>query len=225
MNWPLIYILDVITVVSIVTYLCFLYKTREQFLRSSPRTQVIAQIAREAPLYAGKEILLCFTCDPYQSIETEHKITRQTLEIFTRHNIRARILTKAGMGSVIDVALMKENRAIYGATLTFVDDVDSRYYEPYAALPWSRFEALKIAKEAGLETWVSLEPVISPEQSIEIIHLTHEYVDVYKVGKWNHDKKAKDINWRDFGIRAKEVLQQYGKNYYIKRDLAVFLNG
>jgi len=38
-------------------------------------------------------------------------------------------------------------------------------------------------------------------------------------------KKAEDINWRDFGIRAKEVLQQYGKNYYIKRDLAVFLNG
>jgi len=38
---------------------------------------------------------------------------------------------------------------------------------------------------AGIKTWVSLEPVIDPEQAIELIRLLHPYVGHWKAGKIN----------------------------------------
>jgi len=75
----------------------------------------------------------------------------------------------------------------------------------------------------GIPTWVSLEPVIDPIQSLEIIRTTHDYVDVFKVGKWNHDKEASKINWPKFAKDAVNLLNELGAQYYIKKDLAIFL--
>jgi len=203
----------------------YIRKTREQFLKPYPRRNILIQVEKESPSYSGREIQLCFTCDPYQHLEEDYQITRQVLNIFTKHDVKARILTKGGMKSIRDIDLMVKNKSVYGATLTFVNESDSKHYEPYAALPNERFEALKVAKKAGLETWVSLEPVISPEQTIEIVHLTYEYVDTYKVGKLNHDSEAEKINWQKFLIDVTEVLKKYNKRYYIKKDLARFQIG
>lgn len=200
------------------------YKTREQFQLASPRKDIIRLVAKEAPAYAGKEVHLCFTCDPYQPLEDAFHITRQTLEIFTAHNIRARILSKGGERMLKDVNKMKKNNSIVGATLTFVSEEDSKKYEPGAASQAYRMFALKELKQAGLETWVSLEPIIDPLQTLEIIHLTHRYVDTYKVGRWNHDLESEKINWKKTALNIIEVLKKYNKNYYIKKDLAVFLS-
>lgn len=58
---------------------------------------------------------------------------------------------------------------------------------------------------------------------LAIIERTHSYVDFYKVGKWNHDDRAKEIDWADFAEKALALLQKLGKNYMIKKDLAIFL--
>jgi len=65
----------------------------------------------------------------------------------------------------------------------------------------------------------SLEPVIDPAQTLALVEATHEYVDFYGVGKWNHDTRAKEINWPKFRADAEELLKRHGKAYKIKAAL------
>ncbi len=84
----------------------------------------------------------------------------------------------------------------------------------------------------GIETWVSLEPVIDTEQSIEIIHKTKDFVYEYGIGKINAKKRKSDssemellreiekkTDWVKFREDAIKVCQRYGKEYYIIKDL------
>ena len=97
-------------------------------------------------------------------------------------------------------------------------------------MPEDRIEALRMAHEYGIETWVSLEPVLDPAQSLHLIDLTHEYVDFYGVGKLNTKKTSgtyqelkaleSSINWLKYRADAEAKLQGYGKAYKIKQALA-----
>lgn len=202
-----------------------LRQTAEKFASNpQPRKDILRQIEKESPSYRGNEVHLCFTCDPYQPIEREHRLTRRTLEIFTSHGVRARILTKGGSRSLDDLVRFKDNGSIVGATLTFTNDVDSLKYEPGAALPSDRIATLAALKSSGIETWASLEPVIDPSQSLELISRTIGIVDTYKVGKWNHDKQANDIDWSDFARKSVKLLESHNCKYYIKEDLKKYLS-
>lgn len=115
--------------------------------------------------------------------------------------------------------LTSEDR--FGSTLTFLDDTDFLNWEPKAALPGDRMQALKLAHDQGNPTWVSLEPVIDPEQTLAIIDVTHEYVDEYKVGTLNYVPNRTD--WRAFAQRVKAKLDSLGCHYYLKADLRKWL--
>lgn len=176
----------------------------------------------ELGLIEDRKVLLCFTCDPYQDIDNDLQLTREVLQIFKQHNVSFIVLTKSGLRAIRDFDLYKPSDS-FGSTLTFQDKDLSRLYEPNASNPECRFDALRYAHEAGIKTWVSLEPVIDPVQTLEIIKFTHAYVDLYKVGTLNYSNKKNIINWYDFGKKAIELLECYGKEYYIKDDLKAFL--
>ena len=191
--------------------------------QATPRADILRQIKKEAPAYSGQEVHLCFTCDPYQPAEREHRLTRGTLDIFIEYGVKARILTKGGQICLDDLSRFVENKSIVGATLTLLDPDQSLSWEPKAALPADRIATLAALKSAGVETWASLEPVIDPAQSLELIRRTIGIVDTYKVGKWNHAKAAKEIDWARFADQAVELLEANNCNYYIKEDLRKFL--
>lgn len=197
------------------------------FMVAKEREGIIARIRKESPACRGREVLLCFSCDPYSPLDDKLQITRQTIEILHDNGVTVRILTKGGKRSERDFDLLSSRPGLsfYGATLTFTEYEDSIRYEPGAALPDARFEALKIAHHLGIRTWASLEPVISPEQTLAIIHRTHEFVDAYKVGRWNYDKEASKIDWGAFGREAVDLLRGYGKEFYIKKDLQAHMIG
>jgi len=202
-----------------------LRQTADKFTSNpQPRKDILRQIEKESPAFAGQEVHLCFTCDPYQPIERDHRLTRRTLEIFTAHGVRARILTKGGSRCLDDLSRFKDNGAIVGATLTFTSANDSEEWEPGAALPADRIATLAALKSFGVETWASLEPVINPAQSLDLIRRTIGMVDTYKVGKWNHAKGANDIDWKRFATDAVELLEKHGCKYYIKEDLKKYLS-
>lgn len=189
------------------------------------RVDVLAQLARDCRRMAGDErrVLMSFTSDPYQPIEREHEITRRALELMAANNMLPQVLTKAGEWAVKrDGSVLLSSRCVWAATLTFDDDAKSLEWEPGAALPGDRFAALECAHALGLETWVSLEPVLEPDAAIRIIHTTHKYVDLYKVGKINHHSLEREIDWADFLRRAEDALDQHGKARYIKRDLEAY---
>lgn len=169
-------------------------------------------------------VFLSFTTDPYQPIEEKEKITRSAIEILLAHNLGVNILTKGGSRSARDFELLASNKDCkYGTTLVFSEDELSRKYEPGAAPTSERIAALKIAHEMGIKTWVSLEPVYFPPQTYQLINMTHEFVDEYKVGKLNYKPEADNVNWRDFAEQVVKILKFYNKTYYIKHDLRVYL--
>ena len=112
----------------------------------------------------------------------------------------------------------------FATTLTYLmDDGKTLEIEPQAALPSDRIQAIRDAKGRGITTWVSLEPVLDPDESLALIDRTYEFVDLYKIGKLNH--KNNDTDWRSFGMKAIELCRQFNKPYYVKADLAKYLAG
>jgi len=163
------------------------------FAEAAVRQGIIGNVRKEAPRHAwtDERVLLCFTCDPYQPLDDKEKVTRSVIKILKQNNIPFQVLTKGGMRATRDFDLYKASDA-FATTLTFLNEKHSRETEPNAASPANRMEAIIQAHKAGIETWVSLEPVIDADDSLAIIALTHDYVDHYKIGKLNH--KDSDIN-------------------------------
>ena len=184
------------------------------------RAEILNKIESDCKQLAGSKIpvLLCFTCDAYQKLDDELQITRSTLELFKQYNITFQILTKAGHRAERDFDLYKPGDA-FATTLTFLDPAKSLYYEPQAALPVDRIATIKAAKAAGIETWVSFEPVLNDEEVYNLLEITHPYVDLYKVGKVSRFKPDKEIDWERFACTIVDKLEKLGKKYYIKDDL------
>ena len=87
-----------------------------------------------------------------------------------------------------------------------------------------RIEALRAFHERGIFTWVSLEPTLDVEASIDIIKKTHNFVDLYKVGRANYLKKiTKTTDWQDYTLRTIDVLNHFNAKHYIKKDLQSYL--
>jgi DNA repair photolyase len=202
-----------------------LHFTQEQFITNvSPRPRILEKLREDAPRFYGtdKRVLLCFTCDPYQPEEVEQGVTREALKILRDFNVPFQILTKGGMRAARDFDLYGPCDA-FATTLTFANDMDTYQHEPKTALPGDRYRAIEYAKEEGLNTWVSLEPIIDPEQSLSMLEGSVFSVDLFKIGKLNYQPSA--IDWRQFGIDAIGLCEKFGVPYYIKDDLAAHLEG
>ncbi len=165
-------------------------------------------------------VLLCFTCDPYQPIEATAMVTRGVLQVLRDCGVPFQVLTKGGPVVQRDFDLYFEGCS-FAATLTLLDEGMRSFWEPFAAPTEERIDNLKVAKAMGIRTWVSLEPVIDPAQSLEIIVVTAPFVDQFRIGKMNHLES--DIDWRSFARKAISLCESLGKDYYIKEDLRRYL--
>lgn len=188
----------------------------------TPKKNLLVDLRKEAARGVDKQVLLCFMGDPYCKLEMTLGLTRQALEIMTHYDVPVAILTKGGPRIYRDVDIIKSFKSIkIGATLTFDNDGDSSEWEPDAAGPEERIEMLSRMHDEGIKTWVSIEPVIDPKQSLALIERTVGFVDQYKIGRWNHDSRAACIDWATFGKEAVEILRTNGKQFYVKNDLAI----
>jgi DNA repair photolyase len=187
------------------------------------RPDYLAKLRKDAALYqaAGitEQILIAFITDPYHPGDTTP--TRAALDILVEHDLAFSILSKGGRRGLRDLDLFRPDRDCYGATLTGVDDRLSKKWERNAPLPGDRIAALKAFHAAGVFTWVSAEPVVDVEATLAMIAATHEFVDLYKVGRMNYLNLP--IDWRDYTLRSLDLLNRLGKRHYIKRDLQQFL--
>ena len=199
------------------------YTNRETFSNNpQPRKKILQQLKKDASKFTAdpRSILLCFTTDPYQPIEADLKLTRQALQILTNYRCTVQVLTKGGLLAIRDFDLLTQNpKNAFSVTLTTDDPIESLQWEPQAALPKDRIKSLQIAKRAGLNTWVSFEPVYNPEAVFRLIDRTHTFVDLYKVGKMNYHPIAREIDWPTFRDRVINKLENLQKPYYIKKDL------
>ena len=191
----------------------------------APRKNILEETKKqlERENIMGKTIHLCFTCDPYPN-GRDSSATREIIKLLKGSGNHVQILTKNGADAVRDFDLLDENDW-FGITYAGYDGYcfDPSYVpkeEPNSGAPHYRLKALNIAHNAGIKTWVSCEPVINPNDVLQLIELA-DYVDLWKVGKLNYHHS--DVNWRDFGERVTRILESkkrlYGTEYYIKDSL------
>ena len=162
----------------------------------------------------GKVIWLSSATDPYQPIEAETRATRKVLESVLPRN-KVVILTKSDLIlRDLDVLHKYRDRIRVGFTIT---SLKKNPWEPYAPEPHRRIRALRIFKEAGFETFVSIEPWI-PEitDPIEIICEVEELVDWIIIGRLNYGGSSS----RYYAFRLKKLLKYIEHdNVIVKQEL------
>jgi DNA repair photolyase len=205
----------------------------EQFWSTSNlRADVLSSLEREARKHAASRlpVLFCFTSDPYQPNETGD--TRTALQMMIRAGCQFQVLTKGGTRAVRDLDCFQaktlrgeEHRGpcAFGTTLLFTNDADRAEWEPNAAPVEDRIEAIKTFHAAGIRTWVSIEPVIDPTQAVNIVETLSPWVDEWRVGKLNHHKHAKTVDWHDFAANVIRALEDSGRDFMVKDALQPFL--
>lgn len=187
-----------------------------------PRKGLIEALEhKEAKKHAGREIHLCFTCDMFQPGHLP-AYNGEAIDILLANGCNISILTKAG--APITTEFLRHyveyaDRIRYGATLTMDHHAMSRQWEPGAALPDDRTRALREIHGMGFKTWVSFEPVLHPTSTLNLMRRVAPYVDLYKIGRWNHDPRADAIDWRQFREDAVALCESLGKQYTLKQDL------
>jgi DNA repair photolyase len=100
--------------------------------------------------------------DPYQGVEAKYKLTRGILEALRddQYPGKVSILTKSPLVTRdIDVLLELPNCEV-GMTVTTTDDKISKWLELRAPLASKRLEALRKLKDAGLDTYAFIGPLL-----------------------------------------------------------------
>lgn len=189
-------------------YYCFapqvLHRDREQFHSIvEPRANIVEETRKqlEREDFSGKTIHLCFTCDPYPT-GYDTAPTREIIKLLKAHGAHVQILTK-GDGSR-DFDLLDGNDW-YGVTY----DGSRPKYVPIS---------LCFARNNGIKTWISFEPVVNAKAVLaKIVWAAEVGIDKVKIGKLNYHPS--DIDWASFGRKAEEICRKYDLDYYIKDSL------
>lgn len=198
--------------------------TREDFKYARPRKGILDQLRKDVKKYGQESprINLCFTCDPYTPWEEHEKLTRKAIEIMGEAGLKMSVLTKNPGLAIRDFDLFRKYKVHLGVTLTYMDRAKQVFWEPGAPSPTKRMVALEVAHNNGITTWVSLEPIIDPRESMKIVEKCHKFVDYWKAGPLNYSKGTYEIDWSQCCEDMLRLFNILKASYYIKDDLWKF---
>lgn len=166
-------------------------------------------------LASGSKLHCSFVSDP--CLEATIDLSWKCIEHALDEGVPVQTLTK--MANWIDHPAVQKSLKCpllsVGFTLTGVD-----YLESGASKNSERVEALKTLHDQGVGTWCSIEPIIDPDLSLEMIEAVAEYADYLKIGLLSGQHK----NYTSGKIRElKEKVDALGLNVYWKKDLLEFI--
>jgi hypothetical protein len=143
----------------------------------------------------------------------------QIMDLIHRYGHCVNVLTKAGLNSVSFFDHFTDGD-MYGATLTTTNPSSD---EPLAAPPESRIKALKefSSRFGKPSTWVSLEPVVNPDDTLSLLKMCQGFVGTFKVGKLNYSKSS--IDWQKFTNELVGVACDVDSDVYVKKSLHQYL--
>lgn len=175
---------------------------------------------------------LSFMTDPFMYDAKKKKLIPEvkdlTLKIIERLNkekIRVTVLTKGFYpDDILDNRFLKDNQ--YGITLVSLNEKFKREFEPFSAPYEDRIKSLKKLHDAGLSTWVSIEPYPTPNldefaEDIEIILERIGFVDKIIFGKLNYNTRSSKYSdnenfYKEIAKRMINFCQENGIKYHIK---------
>ena len=172
-------------------------------------------------------LLFSFTTDPM--LPETRTLTIEAAGIALSYGVPVQILTKCtewlydenfriSLGRSY-LWIFKKHLIAFGFTLTGFDE-----QEPGASTNDERIEAMRELHGLGIKTFASIEPVITPAMSRNMIEATRGFCDLYKVGVISG--KGKDFynpkHMTYFGDFLAEQMRA-GQKIYIKDSLLDYL--
>lgn len=115
------------------------------------------------PSWKGEQIVFSFTSDPYIPLEANYKLTRRCLQVCAEFRNPVGIVTKSALiRRDVDVLQKLAREASVGVyfSIPFADYEIARAVEPFAPSPNSRFEAMKILADTGIQVGIGIAPTI-----------------------------------------------------------------
>jgi DNA repair photolyase len=198
-------------------------RRRKAFItHARQRKEILRCLQREARSIKGddREVLVTFSSDPYQPFEPTLGTTRRAIQILMDNGLRIMILTKGGMRAARDFDLLETyDRCSFGTSIVFTSQADASHWEPHAPPIADRIEAIHQAYARGIKTWVCLEPVIDPDQALELIRRLHPVARHWKLGGLNYRALPRAVNWTKFREDAANLLDSLGAHYQLKQSL------
>jgi|GEM_PF-895499 len=200
------------------------YKWVKDWIKPLPKEIHWEELKKSVDSKPKGRIFFCSACDAYQPIEKEKQIARKMLQeiLIPSHHLTL-ILTKSDLVTRDYDIIKGHNNVHVGFTLT---SLEKNKFEPNSSSPEERIEALKLAKENNITTFVSIEPWIPQiTNPIEIISKTNAYVDYYIIGSLQYSGKEQDKRniYKNFAPQLFNILQETRKGYYLKEELLHFL--
>ncbi|HDL02443.1 MAG TPA: radical SAM protein [Candidatus Pacearchaeota archaeon] len=198
-------------------------KNYEEWCQPKLVTNALDLLDKEIPKYKDeiKFVHLCFMTDPFMYKHPE--VAEMTLKIIERLNkdkIKSTVLTKGiyPKDLIDDKKYGKKNE--YGITLVSLDNGFRKRFEPGSAVYLSRIKSLRRLHEAGLNTWVSMEPYPTPnlvEQDLKNILEELKFVDKIVFGKLNYNCVSSNFpNNKEFYEDCANVVETFCKKNKIK---------
>ena len=146
-------------------------------------------------------------------------LTWRCINLALSQDVPVQVLTKRAdwLGHpAVQQALAYKHLIRVGFSLTGCDDL-----EPGASPNLDRIRAMRVLHNAGITTWASIEPIIDPEKSFEMVQQSLDCCNHYKVGVMSGKKDYTPQMIRDFveavvalnprSVYWKESLREYVK--------------
>jgi len=208
---------------------CGIVKSYEEWTKPKIVGNCLELIEKEIPKFKNKihKLFLCFSTDPFMyKVNEVESLTINILRILYKQNISSVLISKGlyPESLIYDPLISKENE--YGISVVSLSDDFRKKYEPNASPIDYRIKALKRFHDAGLKTWVSMEPYPTPniiDQDIYELLSEISFVDRIVFGKWNYNSKSTGYSdYKNFySTKIKEVIKFGYDNeieVYIKND-------
>ena len=170
-------------------------------------------------------ILFSFTTDPM--LPETFEVTLRAAALAVMSGVPVKILTKRAdwldtsmWASMEPLFLGHKDKIAFGFTLTGFDDK-----EPGASTNDERIEAMRELHGLGIKTFASIEPIITPAMSRNMIEATRGFCDLYKVGVISG--KGKDFYNHKHMTHFWDFLAEQmraGHKIYIKDSLLKYFN-
>lgn len=133
------------------------------------KVNALERLKAEASRKKKGIVYLSSVTDPYQPLEHEFKLTRDILRILLQYRFPVMVQTKSDL-ILRDLDLLRDfDDCEVGFTVISTDEKLRRIFEPRASPVHNRLSALTKLKEAGVETYAFLGPLLPylSEEGIE----------------------------------------------------------
>ncbi|MBT3450494.1 radical SAM protein [archaeon] len=204
-------------------------KSHQEWCEPKIIENALELLEQEIPRYKHKinYVHLSFMTDPFMYGYPEvTDLTLKIIERLNKDNIRCETLTKGIHPEIlIDTERFGKNNS-YGVTLVSTASQFKKRSEPHSAPYKDRIESLRKLHDAGLNTWISMEPYPTPNfvtQELDNLLRRIDFVDRIVFGRMNYNPLVtkylkKDPDYFNRLVNEVEVFcDEKGIDYHIKK--------